>query len=184
MPLKKNLLIKLGIARSSIKKDMLHFMLPWFMLFCVALYFCAKDGFDGFRKTLWMVLKDPPSFFSLPAHVAAGMLMIVSGLTIMLISQATLRRYYSGTVIVKHDHKLITHGIYRFSRNPIYLGALIVFFALPLWSLSLRGFLFMLLIIPLILNRIKMEEKLLSEAFGEAYQEYKNSTKRLIPYIY
>jgi protein-S-isoprenylcysteine O-methyltransferase Ste14 len=38
--------------------------------------------------------------------------------------------------------------------------------------------------IPIILFRIKMEEEMLSEHFGDEYETYRNNTKRLIPYLY
>ncbi len=54
---------------------------------------------------------------------------------------------------------------------------------LPVYAASLYGFLTMLVLIPIILNRIRLEEKLLTEEFQEQYQEYKSTTKRLIPFI-
>ena len=84
----------------------------------------------------------------------------------------------------RKDHRLITHGIYRFTRNPIYLGALIVFVGLPVYAASLYGLLTGLVLIPIFLLRIHLEEQLLAEAFRDAYQEYKETTKKLIPFIY
>jgi protein-S-isoprenylcysteine O-methyltransferase Ste14 len=46
------------------------------------------------------------------------------------------------------------------------------------------GFLISLLLIPIVLNRIRLEEELLAEEFQDAYQKYKESTKKLIPFIY
>ncbi len=102
----------------------------------------------------------------------------------MLVSQATLWRNYSATVVIRADHQLITHGIYRFTRNPIYLGGIMVVTGMPVYAASLYGFLTMLILVPIILNRIKMEEKLLTEEFGDAYRMYKEATKKLIPFIY
>ena len=102
----------------------------------------------------------------------------------MIVGQATLSRNYSGTVVIRVDHQLITHGIYRFTRNPIYLGLIMVVTGLPVYVASLYGFLTSLILFPIILNRIKLEEKLLSEEFQDAYQKYKETTKKLIPFIY
>jgi protein-S-isoprenylcysteine O-methyltransferase len=87
-------------------------------------------------------------------------------------------------VVIREDHQLITHGIYRFTRNPIYLGALMAFAGLPVYAASLYGFLTMLFLIPIILNRIRLEEKLLTDTFPDAFQKYKETTKKLIPFIY
>ncbi len=102
----------------------------------------------------------------------------------MIVGQATLWRNYSSTVVIREDHQLITHGIYRFTRNPIYLGGIMVVTGLPVYVASLYGFLTSLLLIPIILNRIRLEEELLTEEFQDAYQKYKEITKKLIPFIY
>ena len=102
----------------------------------------------------------------------------------MIIGQVTLRRNYSGTVVIREDHQLITHGIYRFTRNPMYMGLIMVVTGLPVYVASLYGFLTSLVLIPIILNRIRLEEKLLTAEFQEAYQKYKETTKKLIPFIY
>ena len=102
----------------------------------------------------------------------------------MIISQATLWKNYSGLVVIKKDHKLITHGIYRYSRNPIYLGLFIGTIGLSVYAASFPSFILMLILIPITLHRISLEEQLLAGEFKEEYQEYMKRTKKLIPFIY
>jgi len=52
----------------------------------------------------------------------------------------------------------------------------------PVFS-SLYGFILMLELIPLTIYRIKIEEKMLIEKFGDEYREYMKKTKRLIPFV-
>ena len=59
-----------------------------------------------------------------------------------------------------------------------------VFVGLPVYVASLYGFLTSLVLIAIILNRIRLEEELLTEEFQDAYQKYKETTKKLIPFIY
>jgi protein-S-isoprenylcysteine O-methyltransferase Ste14 len=66
----------------------------------------------------------------------------------------------------------------------MYLGLIMVVTGLPVYVASLYGFLTSLFLIPIILNRIRLEEKLLTEEFQDAYQKYKGITKKLIPFIY
>ena len=42
----------------------------------------------------------------------------------------------------------------------------------------------MLGLIPVFLSRIRIEEKLLTEEFGDVYRTYKAATKKLVPFIY
>ena len=39
-------------------------------------------------------------------------------------------------------------------------------------------------LIPIFLNRIRMEERLLTEEFGDEYRAYKEATRKLIPFVY
>jgi protein-S-isoprenylcysteine O-methyltransferase Ste14 len=87
-------------------------------------------------------------------------------------------------LVIREGHQLITHGIYRFVRHPMYLGVILVVSGLPVYAASLHVFFAMLVLIPIILIRITLEEKLLLEEFQDAYQEYRETTKKLIPFIY
>jgi len=82
------------------------------------------------------------------------------------------------------EHKLITSGPYHLIRHPIYLGGILFGLSIPMISDSLYGFVIMLIPIPIVLHRIRIEEKVLVSRFGQEYLEYARKTKKLIPYIY
>ncbi len=102
----------------------------------------------------------------------------------MIAGQLTLSRNYSGTIVIKKDHKLITSGLYRITRNPIYLGGIFVLIGIAVYTPSFLGLITSFSIIPIVLIRINLEEKLLKEQFDGEYSEYMEKTKRLIPFIY
>ena len=54
----------------------------------------------------------------------------------------------------------------------------------PVYASSLYGFLTLSALIPVFLNRIRMEERMLTEEFGDAYRNYEGVTSKLIPFIY
>jgi len=184
----KGFLNRHGIVRNAIKDDILQFAIPGMAVFIIELVFCAgdgaKNGLSGFWGTVWGLVKRPQNLSMFSVQSIIGLTLILLGFLIMIVGQATLWRNYSGTVVIREDHQLITHGIYRFTRNPIYLGGIMVVTGLPVYVVSLYGFLTSLFLIPIILNRIRLEEKLLTEEFQDAYQKYKETTKKLIPFIY
>jgi protein-S-isoprenylcysteine O-methyltransferase Ste14 len=151
--------------------------------FFIELLFCA-NGLSGFWGTVWGLVKQPQNLSIFSVLSIIGLALFIIGLSIMIVGQVTLRRNYSGTVVIREDHQLITHGIYRFTRNPMYLGLIMVVTGLPVYAASLYGFLTSLILIPITLNRIRLEEKLLTEEFQGTYQNYKGTTKKLIPFIY
>jgi protein-S-isoprenylcysteine O-methyltransferase Ste14 len=172
-------------VKSAFKKDVVQFAIPAIIVLVTELAFLARDGVHGFWGQLWGVISHPSSMAELPALTVVGMFLFVIGLTIMCWGQVTLHKNYSGTVVIREDHKLITHGIYRYVRNPMYFGAIIALVVgLPAYAQSLGAFLVSLLLVPIILNRVRLEEELLTEHFRDEYLDYKKSTKRIIPFVY
>jgi protein-S-isoprenylcysteine O-methyltransferase Ste14 len=171
-------------VRSAIKKDLLYFAFPALLVWTTELVFCVGNGFDGWRdfaSTVEDIVRRPRS---LSVQVWVGFALIVIGFVILFVAHLTIGRFHVSTVAIRKDHQLITHGIYRFTRHPIYLGVLIVAVGIPVYSSSLGGLVIMSALIPIFLNRIQMEERLLIEEFGDAYRGYRETTRKLIPFIY
>jgi len=76
---------------------------------------------------------------------------------------------------------MVTSGIYKFSRNPMYLGLALLLASLSLW-LGARFGLFVVVAFVLYMNRfqIEPEEQALEKQFGEMYLKYKASVRRWI----
>ncbi|NOR82730.1 MAG: DUF1295 domain-containing protein, partial [Ardenticatenales bacterium] len=156
-----------------IRKDVLFFALP-------ALLVCTA----GLAFMVWDLVRQQGSLTILSVRGIVGLALVFIGGTLSLVAAVTLRRVYSSTLITREDHQLITHGVYRLTRHPIYLGTIMVMMGLPVVVSSLYGLLTMSALIPLFLNRIKIEERLLTEEFGDAYRRYQEATSKLIPFIY
>jgi protein-S-isoprenylcysteine O-methyltransferase Ste14 len=113
-----------------------------------------------------------------------GLMLFITGVALRIAAKRTLGKYYTYTLRTGYTHNLITRGMYRVVRHPIYLAMVIYTIGIPLIFSSLCGLLFMLGLIPCILYRIGIEEKMLLEEFGDEYREYMKNTWKLIPFIY
>ena len=82
---------------------------------------------------------------------------------------------------IVENHTLIKGGLYKHIRHPLYLGEIMRAFVFPSLFWSLYGGLFGVLAVTFLLIRIQIEEQMLLEEFGE---EYRRSTKKLIPFVY
>jgi len=97
----------------------------------------------------------------------------------------TLGKEWSFTARLVEGHNLITQGPYRFVRHPIYTGMLGMLLATGL-SISF----WMALILGVIIFaagtaiRVRSEENLLREAFGDQFQLYKQRVAAVIPYLF
>lgn len=92
--------------------------------------------------------------------------------------------YLSRTIEVQAGQKVVDTGLYGVVRHPMYTATILIFLSMPLVLASPLSFALMLIYIPLIIKRIKHEERLLKREL-EGYGDYMQRVKyRLIPYIY
>lgn len=173
-----------GIIRQAIKKDVLLFGLPAIVVLFVGLIVSARDGYEGLTGTLWRLATGSRKPHELSVANLLGLALFVVGLTIALVAVFTLRRSYSSSLVIRESHRLVTHGIYRYVRHPVYLGVLVAIMGAPAYASSLYGALVLSGLVPLFLLRIRMEEGLLIEQFGDEYLAYRRRTKKLIPFLY
>jgi len=113
-----------------------------------------------------------------------GLVLLLVGSALRAQARRTLGEYFSPVVRILPEHKLIRHGVYKFIRHPGYLGELLLYFSVPLLFHSLYGFLVMVFLIPFILYRIRVEEQMFIEKFGDEYRDYMRKSKRFIPHVF
>ncbi|MBE9117305.1 isoprenylcysteine carboxylmethyltransferase family protein [Lusitaniella coriacea LEGE 07157] len=115
---------------------------------------------------------------------AAAIALILIAILLSQIAIRTIGKFFD-RLSIKPDHRLVTHGIYRSIRHPIYTSYILLFVG---WCTMLQspvsfGLLFIVCVV-WFGNRITIEEEMLIERFGEEYQSYCKNTKRLFPYLY
>ena len=106
------------------------------------------------------------------------------GGTLRILPVFVLGRRFSGLVAIQKEHRLVTPGIYATIRHPSYLGLLMTVAG---WALVFRsgvGLIIAALFVPIILGRIRAEERLLASQFGAEYEAYRARTSHLIPGVY
>jgi len=115
----------------------------------------------------------------------SGVILMVGGIVFRWLSIQSLGKYFTGKVRILDGHKLVQDGIYEHVRHPAYAGTLIAYLGMGMaFSNWISLALIFLPILLAALNRIRVEEAALREAFGDEYVEYSTATNRLIPRIY
>ncbi len=113
-----------------------------------------------------------------------GVFLILLGVLVRQWAIAILGRFFSLTVQVAQDHRVVDKGPYRFVRHPSYTGALITFVGLGLAVQSWGAVLVLVVMFGLAYGyRIRVEERALVSELGPDYATYMKQTKRLIPFI-
>ena len=120
-----------------------------------------------------------------PSLFGTGVLCLIAGLWWFHRSHSDLSTNWSVTLELRENHRLVTQGVYRHVRHPMYtalfLYAIGQALVIPNWIIGpfylvVFGILFAL--------RIAAEERMMLEAFGDEYAAYMAKTKRLLPRIW
>ena len=113
-----------------------------------------------------------------------GLALYTLGGALRLAPVFVLGRRFSGLVAIQQHHELVTNGLYAHIRNPSYLGLIVSSVGLALVFRSLPGVVLSLLLMWPLHARMKAEEGLLEQTFGDKYRAYRSRTSRLIPGVY
>lgn len=119
-----------------------------------------------------------------PLRAIAGLLLFVAALALFHATHKALGRNWSVTLAVRAEHALVTGGVYRFVRHPLYtafwMWAIAQALTLQNWVAGPAGIIGFGL---LYLLRVGREEALMRETFGTAWDDYAARTPRVIPFL-
>ena len=142
----------------------------------------------GFFVPLIWVVSPAFSFAEYPLRrgpLVAGGACLAVGLWLFFRSHADLGTNWSITLELRTEHRLVTQGVYRTIRHPMY-SALMLYsigqaLVIPNW---VAGFSNAIAFTILFAFRVRAEEKMMAEQFGDDYAAYSARTKRLIPGVW
>jgi protein-S-isoprenylcysteine O-methyltransferase Ste14 len=129
--------------------------------------------------TKWLSFAD----FYLPSWGSwIGVITFMVGLWLLWRSHADLGRNWRVTTEITEGHKLVTTGVFRYIRHPMYSAHF-------LWGIAqvllihnwIAGLASLIVMLPMYLLRVRREERMMLDEFGEDYRKYMKQTARLIP---
>lgn len=132
--------------------------------------------------TPWLDFAD----YALPAWLGwVGTIVFAGAIILLWRSHVDLGQNWSATLQIRPEHTLVTHGVYRHIRHPMYAAHL-------LWAIGqglllanwLAGWIFLVTFFPMYLYRVPKEEQLMLDQFGDEYRQYMNRTGGMIPRIW
>lgn len=118
-----------------------------------------------------------------PVMAVAGMLLLVAGAAVNIMGRFALGQNWGNQVIIYQDHTLVTGGMYRLVRHPLYASIIWMFAGASLVYQNWASLAAMLVIfVPAMYWRGKLEEAALLAQFP-AYREYQRKTGMFIPFL-
>jgi protein-S-isoprenylcysteine O-methyltransferase Ste14 len=114
-----------------------------------------------------------------------GLLADIAFVWLFWASHRQLGRNWSITLEIRDEHRLVTEGLYRYVRHPMYssfwLWALAQALLIPNWVAGLAG---LVGVAGLYFSRVGKEERMMLDRFGQEYQTYCAATGRVIPKLF
>ncbi len=154
-------------------------------------YILDKEGFKRGGDSSWIEKKDKPLMmfgtliffgtlvFSIWIPLKTGTVLFYIGLG-LFVCVMILTVIFGGDYVKAPKDKVITQGIYRFSRNPIYLITHIMNISVIFMTLSWILILIFIISVICVHLFILLEESYLSEKYGNDYIKYKQKVPRYI----
>ena len=133
----------------------------------------------GFTQDLWPYH---------PVTTWISLIVILSGFGIELMARRQLVTYghfpdaqSTKFIQIVDDQRLVTQGLFKYIRHPLYAGRLFWSVGYALLFSSLLALAFFILGTVFLIFRIRIEENMLFDEFGDEYSAYKQHTHMLIP---
>lgn len=133
---------------------------------------------------MWLASMATPSLrLGVPIPFAVALAVALAGITVEGLGALELLRHRTTVNPLEpcNTSTLVTGGVYRFTRNPIYLGDLLILIGWGLYLSNPLAIVLAFLFVPYI-SRFQMvpEERALSELFGASYAEFKARVRRWV----
>ena len=108
-----------------------------------------------------------------------GIIPIIFGITINLIADQIFKSRNTTIKLYEQSSTLVTTGVFKYSRNPMYLGFVSILLGITIMMGALTPF-FVVPFFAVFVDRycIRIEEKMLKEKFGDEWENYKAKTRR------
>ncbi len=132
-----------------------------------------------YSVTDWLAFAD----YTLPTWMGwTGVGLMAIALLLFTRAHRDLQTNWSPSLEIYEGHNLITTGIYRFIRHPMYASQWVwVVAQILLLQNWVAGWADLAVFIPFYILRVRAEEKMLLETFGESYRRYREQTGGIIP---
>lgn len=119
-------------------------------------------------------LIDAPWIWAGIGVIVFGVLIIIGPATAFFRANTTIKPF-------EDSSSLVTTGVYNYTRNPMYVGMVVILLGVAVLLGDLSPFIMPVLFVPLLNARvIRHEEQMLEERFGDEYRDFMESVRRWI----
>lgn len=111
-----------------------------------------------------------------------GWIIVCLGIFLFGWAHQALGQNWTAILALSKEHEMVQNGPYRYVRHPMYSAFFIIGIGFTLLSANwLIGIIYLAPLLVMYITRVELEEKMMTERFGEPYREYMKRTGRLFP---
>ena len=171
----------------------MFYFIPWLVLSAMLLFFTLIrphpyrfPRFLAFESILSLIFLNARQWFLNPLSLlqVISWLLLAGSLALVLHGFILLKTRGKPEGDFEDTTQLITNGVYRYIRHPLYASLLFFGVGAFLKDPSLLGGGFMGTLFAGVIVTSIIEEQYNQERFGEVYLDYREKTKRFIPFIF
>ncbi len=134
--------------------------------------FWIKNAFSPLQILSWLFLM-------------CSLVFVIQGVYLLRkIGGSAKRQESPETFAFENTANLVTEGIYKFIRHPMYSSLLLLAWGAYLKHITIAGTIAVIAATAALVATAKMDERECRQTFGAAYEEYMKKTKRFIPYLF
>jgi protein-S-isoprenylcysteine O-methyltransferase len=113
-----------------------------------------------------------------------GLLCMAAGLAVVVWAYRVLGAYWSGSISVRRDHRVVESGPFAVVRHPVYAGFLLGVCGAALALADPAVALAAAASVPFVRGRALAEERFLEERLGDAYRDYRRRVRMFVPGLF
>lgn len=142
--------------------------------------------FFAFEGLLLLGLLNSPAWFKDPLSILqiTSWLLFIFSIYYAFTAFSLFQRHGKPGRNFENTTRLVSTGLYRYVRHPMYGSLLFLGWGIFLKSVTWQSFIIILLISAALFITCKVEEKEMLKKFGNEYESYLTKTKMFIPYLY
>ncbi len=135
----------------------------------------------GLTSGEWFILENQAH--QIMRYIGLGVYIL--GFTLRYIAAITLGKHFTRDINVDESMRLVSHGVYKILRHPLYLGLFLLVSGVPLFFANYFALIIAIFSMFGVLNRrMKLEEAAMERLLQDNYRNWKRTRYRFIPFIY
>ena len=130
-----------------------------------------------------LIVLNTPAWYDAVAR-PLGIALMLAGIALVAWAYAAMGGYWSGSISVREDHRVVVWGPFAFVRHPVYAGYLLGVSGAAIALADPVAAFAAIVSVPIMAGRARAEERFLEARLGDAYRDYRRRVRMFVPGLF